>query len=83
MITYMITKTGKGIVKVYHGKRYHKGMIIAQLGNYFLTRCKDKPNSNSASYQLFLRTDKGLEKLDLTKKENRDLKKQILEVVAQ
>ncbi len=83
MITYMITKTGKGIVKVYYGKRYHKGMIIGRFGNYILTRCKDRPNSNCARYQLFKQTEKGIEKLDLTRKENRAIKERILKVVNQ
>lgn len=74
---YEITKTGKGIKK----GRYHKGLIIGRLGNYLLTECKDRPNAHSAKYQLFQQTGEGIEKLDLTHKENRAIKAQILEAI--
>lgn len=75
---YEITKTGKGVVKVCGDKRYHKGLIIGRFKNYILTRCKDKPYKNSAGFQLFRETKEGLEKCNLTLRENREIKARIL-----
>ena len=75
---YEISKTGKGVVKISGDRRYHKGMIVGRLENYLLTRNRDALTSHAARYHLFKETPDGLEKLNLTLKENREIKARIL-----
>lgn len=81
---YIYELENNSVVKFYvnsDGEKFRvrkRGYVISKLDDYILIRVTDRWSSNEARYNLFRQTPNGLEKLDLTRKEAREIKNRML-----